>query len=86
MTLKQEAYALIDTLPDDDSLLFFIDMIKRFRAITKNNDSDESLNNDAKRKAFLHMEEMKKNNPFPKDYDYARVIEEAVTEKYGSTN
>ena len=29
MTLRQEAYAMIDSLPDDDSVKFFIDMIKR---------------------------------------------------------
>lgn len=36
-----------------------------------------------KRQAFLHMEEMKKNYPFPKDYDYEQVRREAMEEKYG---
>ena len=35
MTLRQEAYAMIDSLPDDDSIRFFIDMIKRFNVVTK---------------------------------------------------
>lgn len=33
MTLKQEAYAVIDSLPDDDSVKFFIDMIRRFNVV-----------------------------------------------------
>lgn len=35
MTLRQEAYAMIDSLPDDDSIRFFIDMIRQFNAVTK---------------------------------------------------
>ena len=30
MTLRQKAYAMIDSLPDDDSIRFFIDMIRQF--------------------------------------------------------
>lgn len=33
MTLRQEAYAVIDSLPDDDSVKFFIDMIRRFNEV-----------------------------------------------------
>lgn len=35
MTLRQEAYAMIDSLPDDDSVKFFIDMIRRFNVVTR---------------------------------------------------
>ena len=33
MTLRQEAYAMIDSLPDDESVKFFIDMIRRFNVV-----------------------------------------------------
>ena len=35
MTLRQEAYAMIDSLSDDDSIRFFIDIIRQFNAETK---------------------------------------------------
>ena len=36
-----------------------------------------------KMRAYEAMEAMKKSSPFPKDYDYETVREEAFTEKYG---
>lgn len=76
MTLRQEAYAMIDSLPDDDSIRFFIDMIRQFNAVTKKTEqtfeTEKSLSK--KRQAFLHMEEMKKKYPFPKDYDCEQVF------------
>lgn len=88
MTLRQEAYAMIDSLPDDDSVRFFIEMIRKFNVVTKKTDQQEGTKNSLseKRKAFLHMEEMKKKNPFPKDYDYEQVRKEAMEEKYGCVN
>ena len=75
MTLRQEAHAMIDSLPDDDSLRFFIDMIRQFNVITtKMRQMPEPQNFPSeKRQAFLHMEELKKKYPFPKDYDYEQV-------------
>lgn len=71
MTLRQEAYAMIDSLSDDDSIRFFIDMIRQFNAVTKKKEqtfeTGKSLSE--KRQAFLHMEEMKKKYPFPKHYE-----------------
>ena len=88
MTLRQEAYAMIDSLPDDDSIQFFIDMIRQFNVITKRTEQmsefQDSLSE--KRQAFLHMEEMKKKYPFPKGYDYEQVRREAMEEKYGCVN
>ncbi len=88
MTLKQEAYSMIDSLPDDDSIQFFIDMIKHFNSVVKKNAklSEKSDEISEKRQAFLRMEEMKKTNPFPKNYDYEKVREEAMGEKYGRFN
>ena len=89
MTLRQEAYAMIDSLPDDDSVKFFIDMIKRFNIVTRRTEEISGAQNPSlleKRQAFLHMEELKAKYPFPKDYDYEQVRKEAVEEKYGCTN
>lgn len=88
MTLRQEAYAMIDSLPDDDSIRFFIDMIRRFNVVTgKTNQLEETQKSlSEKREAFLHMEEMKKKYPFPSDYDYEQVRKEAMEEKYGRIN
>lgn len=85
MTLRQEAYAMIDSLPDDDSVKFFIDMIRRFNVVTKRTEKISETQNSfsEKRQAFLHMEELKKKYPFPKDYDYEQVRREAMEEKYG---
>jgi len=88
MTLRQEAYAMIDSLPDDDSIRFFIDMIRQFNAVTKKTEqtfeTEKPLSE--KRQAFLHMEEMKQKYPFPKDYDYEQVRRENMEEKYGCVN
>lgn len=88
MTLRQEAYAMIDSLPDDDSVKFFIDMIRRFNVVARKTEKTPEAQNPftEKRQAFLHMEELKKKNPFPKDYDYKQVRREAMEEKYGRVN
>ena len=88
MTLRQEAYAMIDSLPDDDSVKFFIDMIRRFNVVTRRTEKISETQNSfsEKRQAFLHMEELKKKYPFPKDYDYEQVRREAMEEKYGCVN
>lgn len=88
MTLRQEAYAMIDSLPDDDSVKFFIDMIRRFNVVTGRTENISRTQNSLpeKRQAFLHMEELKKKYPFPKDYDYEQVRREAMEEKYGCVN
>ncbi len=85
MTLRQEAYAMIDSLPDDDSVKFFIDMIRRFNVVTRRTEKISETQNSfsEKRQAFLHMEELKKKYPFPKGYDYEQVRREAMEEKYG---
>ncbi len=35
MTLRQEAHAMIDSLPNDDSIRFFIEMIRQFNIVTR---------------------------------------------------
>lgn len=88
MTLRQEAYAMIDSLPDDDSVKFFIDMIRRFNVVTRKTEKKSEIQSSLseKRQAFLHMEELKKKYTFPKDYDYEQIRKEAMEEKYGCVN
>lgn len=85
MTLKQEAYEKIDSLPNDESIRFVINIIDQFKAAINRTAVDVGEEDvlSAKRQAFLHMEEMKKKRPFPPDYDYEKARDEAVAEKYG---
>ena len=52
-------------------------MIKRFNVVTGKTEKISEAQNlfPEKRQAFLHMEEMKKKYPFPKDYDYEQEAE-----------
>lgn len=86
MTLRQEAHAMIDSLPNDDSIRFFIEMIRQFNVVTRKTGQISVLQTSPaeKRQAFLRMEELKKQYPFPKDYDYEQVRKETMEEKYGS--
>ena len=88
MTLRQEAYAMIDSLPDDDSIRFVIDVIRQFNVVTKKKEQKYAPQNllSEKRQAFLDMEELKKQYLFPKDYDYEQVRRETMEEKYGCIN
>ncbi len=80
MTLRQEAHAMIDSLPNDDSIRFFIEMIRQFNIVTRKTEQTSALQTSTseKRQAFLRMEELKKQYPFPKDYDYELVRDELV--------
>lgn len=80
MTLRQEAHAMIDSLPNDDSIRFFIEMIRQFNIVTRKTEQTPVLQTSTseKRQAFLRMEELKKQYPFPKDYDYELVRDELV--------
>lgn len=86
MTLRQEAYAMIDSLPDDDSIRFVIDIIKQFNVVTKKQGQKSEPQNlsSEKRQAFLNMEELKKQYPFSNDYEQVR--RETMEEKYGCVN
>ena len=75
MTLRQEAHAMIDSLPNDDSIRFFIEMIRQFNIVTRKTEQTPALQTSTseKRQDFLRMEELKKQNPFNKDYVYEMV-------------
>lgn len=65
-----------------------IDMIRRFNVVTRRTEEIPKAQNSSseKRQAFLHMEELKRKYPFPKDYDYEQARREAMEEKYGRIN
>lgn len=88
MTLRQEAHAMINLLPNDDSVRFFIEMIRQFNVVMSKTGQTATLQTSSseKRQAFLRMEELKKQYPFPKDYDYEQVRKETMLEKYGSVD
>lgn len=75
---------MIDSLPDDDSVKFFIDMIRRFNVVARKiEEIFENQNSiSEKRQVFLHMEELKKQYSFPKGYDYEQIRREAMGENY----
>ena len=45
--------------------------------------SQAKLDRSRKMRAYEAMEAMKRRSPFPKDFDYEKAREEALTEKYG---
>ena len=82
MSVRQEAYSKIDSLPDDDSIRMIIGMIDQYQKYI-------DAKNDAKKKkmaAFSELEKLKKELSFPENYDYDKARREAVNEKYGSVN
>ena len=82
MTLRQEAYAMINDL-DEDSLQTVIEMIRSVKPDVAQKVEEESLQRS--RKAFEHLEELRKQAYLyiPKDFDYEAARAEAMEEKYG---
>ena len=82
MTLKQEAYTMIDDL-DEDSLQTVIEMIRNVKPDVVEKVEAESLQQS--RKAFEHLEEIRKQAYLyvPRDFDYETEWAEAMEEKYG---
>lgn len=81
MTIRQEAYEKIMKLPDDGVKLILViaDEIARQHGIIE----DEDVEIEKKKKAFERMLEMREKSTYPKDFDYKKVMEEAINEKYG---
>ena len=79
MTLQQEACEKILCLPDDKIrlvIVFMDEMIRQLSAL-RQNDLYE------KQQAYSAMTEMKRVSKYPEDFDYRKVREEAIFEKYG---
>ncbi len=90
MTIQQEVYEKIMRLPEDGIRLILViaDEIARQQGIFADTDSEKEtsalLAN--KKKAFQNMLEMREQSMYPKDFDYKKVMEEAIDEKYNFIN
>ena len=82
MTLRQEAYAMIDDL-DEDSLQTVIETIRSVKPDVAAKVERESLQKS--QRAFERLEELRKQAYLyvPKDFDYEAARAEAMEEKYG---
>ena len=84
MTLRQEAHSMIDALPSDASLRYVIEMMRNFSRFSDDN-AVAQQNQEKRRKldALNHMEELRRQYPIPRDYDFDQARREAMEEKYG---
>lgn len=86
MTIQQEAYEKIMRLPEDGIrlILVMVNEIARQHGILF--ETDEEVETDksllCKRKAFQNMLKMREESTYPKDFDYKKVMGEAINEKY----
>jgi len=90
MTIQQEAYEKIKKLPEDGIrlLLVMADEIARQHGIFFDIDAESEKSDwlENRRKVFQNMMEMREQSAYPKDFDYKKVMEEAVNEKYNFIN
>ena len=80
MTIQQETYEKIMRLPENDIklILVIVDEIARQHGIIM--DTEPLLTN--KKKAFEKMLEVREQSIYPKDFNYKKVLEDALDEKY----
>ena len=90
MTIHQEAYEKIMRLPEDGIRLILViaDEIARQKGILADTDTEKETDTllENKKKAFQNMLEMREQSTYPKDFDYKKVMEEAMDEKYNFIN
>ncbi|MCM1127435.1 MAG: hypothetical protein NC429_13305 [Lachnospiraceae bacterium] len=90
MTIQQEAYEKIMRLPEDGIRLILVmaDEIARQQGILT--ETDSQIEQDAslarKRKAFQNMLKMREQAVYPQDFDYKKLVGEAIDEKYHFAN
>ena len=84
MTIQQEAYEKIMKLPDRGVRLIIAlaDAIERQENFSQCADMEASK----KKKAYQDMLDMKNKSTYPRDFDYKKVREEAINEKFGYTD
>ena len=82
MTLKEEAYAIIDKLPDK----VMADIVRELQQKADDPRTWETPEQERERKmrAFQRMEEMRKTTPLRFPEDYEAEYEDALSEKYRS--
>ena len=76
VTIKQEAYRLIDSLPED-SIRIIVQLM--YKMEPANNRVPGSK--DKKMQAFYELEKMRKEMSFPKDFDPEKELQEAIDER-----
>lgn len=90
MTIEQEAYEKIIRLPEDGIRLILViaDEIARQQGIIAHTDIPKEKNTllPNKKRAFQNMLKIREQSTYPKDFDYKKVMEEAVNEKYKFIN
>lgn len=84
MTIQQEAYEKIMKLPDNGVRLVIAlaDEIARQESFVQQVDEEK----ERKKKAYQDMLGMKKRSTYPRDFDYKKVREEAVNDKFVYTD
>jgi hypothetical protein len=86
LTIQQEAYEKIMRLPEDGIRLILVmaDEIARQHGIfyETGDNMEENMLLARKRKAFENMLEMREQSIYPENFDYKKLMEEAVSEKY----
>ena len=90
MTIQQEVYEKIMRLPEDGIRLILViaDEIARQQGILAETDTEKETSTLLvnKKKAFQNMLEMREQSIYPKDFDYKKVMEKAIDEKYNFIN
>lgn len=90
MTIQQEVCEKIMKLPEDGIrlLLVMADEIARQQGVSIGEDAEKEKDASLARrkKAFQNMLEMREELTYPKDFNYKKVVEEAIDEKYNFTN
>ena len=74
---------MIDALPTEESLRYVVGAIRAYSRPLDSGAGFPPAEAERKTLAFQRMEEMRKNHPFPADYDYEQARRMAVGEKYG---
>lgn len=86
MTIQQEACEKIMKLPEDGIRLILViaDEIARQHGILTDTDTEKEKNAllENKKKAFQNMPKRREQSAYPKDFDYRKMMEEALDEKY----
>ncbi len=87
MTIQQEVYEKIMKLPEDGIRLILVmaDEIAGISAEAKN-ETEQKASIACKKKAFQNMLEMREQSTYPKNFDYRKLMESAIDEKYNLAN
>ena len=86
MTIQQEAVEKIMKLPEEGIRLILViaDEIARQYGILSQNEDEAQKNAllERKKTAFQNMIKTRENSLYPRNFDYKKVMEEAINEKY----